>query len=400
MKIYKNLVDAIVQTLEKVFNENRYADKAIEYLFKAQPKWGARDRRFVAETIYDIVRQYRLLNELSGNATNWYHIVGVYLLLRGHDLPTWEEFAGIDKKGIPQKIAAIQNNRAIFQSIPDWLDEIGFAELSYKWNKELEALNNQAAVVLRANTLKTSVQNLQAQLLKEGIDTENIKGTDALILKERKNIFTSPLFKQGMFEIQDASSQLVAPFLRAEKGMTIIDACAGAGGKTLHIAALTQNKSKLIALDIEEKKLTELQRRAGRAGAKIETRLITSPLSFGEGLGVGSQLNKTADRLLLDVPCSGLGVLKRNPDAKWKLSLQRMDELKKIQQQILQDYTCMLKVGGLLVYATCSILPSENSKQVELFLANHKNFIFIEDKTIYPSEGFDGFYMCLMKREA
>jgi 16S rRNA (cytosine967-C5)-methyltransferase len=272
------------------------------------------------------------------------------------------------------------------------MDELGFAELSFKWNKELEALNNQAAVVLRANTLKTSVQNLQSQLLKEGVDTEHIKGTDALILKERKNIFTSPLFKQGMFEIQDASSQYVAPFLRAEPGMCIIDACAGAGGKALHIAALTKNKSKLIALDIEEKKLTELQRRATRAGAKIETKLISSPKTIKD-------LNKTADRLLLDVPCSGLGVIKRNPDAKWKLSLERINELKKIQEQILQDYTAMLKVGGLLVYATCSILPSENNKQVEHFLAQNKNFSFIEDKTIYPSEGFDGFYMCLMKRE-
>ena len=392
MKIYKNLVDALVKTLEEIFDKNRYADKAIEYLFKDQPKWGARDRRFVAETIYDVVRQYRLLNELSGNATNWYHIVGVYLLLRGHDLPAWDEFAGIDKKHIQQKIAEIQNNRAVFQSIPDWMDELGFAELSFKWNKELEALNNQAAVVLRANTLKTSVQNLQTQLLKEGVDTEHIKGTDALILKERKNIFTSPLFKQGMFEIQDASSQHVAPFLRAEPGMCIIDACAGAGGKALHIAALTKNKSKLIALDIEEKKLTELQRRATRAGAKIETKLISSPKTIKD-------LNKTADRLLLDVPCSGLGVIKRNPDAKWKLSLERINELKKIQEQILQDYTNMLKVGGLLVYATCSILPSENNKQVEHFLAQNKNFTFIEDKTIYPSEGFDGFYMCLMKRE-
>ncbi len=392
MKIYKNLVDAIVKTLEEIFDKNRYADKAIEYLFKDQPKWGARDRRFVAETIYDVVRQYRLLNELSGNKNNWYHIVGVYLLLRGHDLPAWDEFAGIDKKHIQQKIAEIQNNRAVFQSIPDWMDELGFAELSFKWNKELEALNNQAAVVLRANTLKTSVQNLQSQLLKEGVDTEHIKGTDALILKERKNIFTSPLFKQGMFEIQDASSQHVAPFLQAEPGMCIIDACAGAGGKALHIAALTKNKSKLIALDIEEKKLTELQRRATRAGAKIESKLISSAKTIKD-------LNKTADRLLLDVPCSGLGVIKRNPDAKWKLSLERIDELKKIQQQILQDYTSMLKVGGLLVYATCSILPSENNKQVEHFLAKNTNFSFIEDKTIYPSEGFDGFYMCLMRRE-
>lgn len=98
MKIYKNLTDSIVKTLESIFNENRYATKAIEYLFKEQTKWGARDRRFVAETIYDIVRQYRLLNELSGNKNNWHHIVGVYLLLRGHHLPVWEEFAGIDQK--------------------------------------------------------------------------------------------------------------------------------------------------------------------------------------------------------------------------------------------------------------------------------------------------------------
>ena len=393
MKIYKNLAVAIVQTLESVFNENRYASKAIEYLFKEQSKWGARDRRFVAETIYDVVRQYRLLNELSGNKNNWYHILGVYLLLRGHDLPDWEEFAGIDKKSLPQKIATIQNNRAIFQSIPDWMDELGFGELSYKWNKELEALNNQAAVVLRTNRLKTSVQNLQAQLVKEGIATEHIKDSDALILKERKNIFTSPLFKQGLFEIQDTSSQLVAPFMRAEPGMCIIDACAGAGGKTLHVAALTQNKSKIIAMDIEEKKLTELQKRAARAGAKIESKLISSAKTI-------TDLNKVADRLLLDVPCSGLGVIKRNPDAKWKLSLERINELKKIQRQILQDYTCMLKVGGLLVYATCSILPSENNQQVAWFLEQNKNFSFIEDQTIYPSEGFDGFYMCLMKREA
>lgn len=393
MKFHKNLVDAIVKTLTSIFDENRYADKAIEYLFKDQPKWGGRDRRFVAETIYDVVRQYRLLNELDGNKKNWYHIVGIYLLLRGHDLPVWDEFAGIDKKHLQQKISEIQNNRAIFQSVPDWMDELGFGELSYKWNKELEALNNQAAVVLRGNTLKTSTQNLQNQLSKEGIETERIEDTDALILKERKNIFTSQLFKQGMFEIQDASSQLVATFLRAAEGQTIIDACAGAGGKTLHIAALTQNKSKIIAMDIEEKKLTKLQRRARRAGAKIESKLISGPKTIKD-------LNKTADRLLLDVPCSGLGVLKRNPDAKWKLSLERINELKKIQHQILQDYTCMLKVGGLMVYATCSILPSENNEQVQQFLAENPTFSFVEDKTIYPSEGFDGFYMCLMQRNA
>ena len=393
MKIYKNLVDAIVQTLEKIFKENRYADKAIEYLFKEQTKWGARDRRFVAETIYDMVRQYRLLNELSENSDNWYRMLGIYLLLRGHELPAWEEFSGIDKKNIQHRIAMIQSNRAIFQSVPDWMDELGFSELGYKWNKELEALNNQAAVVLRANTLKTSMPNLKMQLAKEGVATENVAGTDALILSERKNIFSSPLFKQGMFEIQDASSQEVAVFLRTENGQTIIDACAGAGGKTLHLAALSQNNSKIIALDVEEKKLTELQRRAARAGAKIESRLISSPQTI-------KTLHQVADRLLLDVPCSGLGVLKRNPDAKWKLSLERILELRKIQAKILLEYSAMVKIGGLMVYATCSILPSENRNQVDAFLDANKHFVFLEDQTIYPSDGFDGFYMCLIARES
>ncbi|MBS1647299.1 MAG: RsmB/NOP family class I SAM-dependent RNA methyltransferase [Bacteroidetes bacterium] len=389
MRIYKNLTDAVVSILQKIREENRYADKAIEYILKENPKWGARDRRFVAETTYDMVRQYRLLNELSENSDNRYRMLGVYFLLKGYELPAWSEFAEVDKKHIQQKIQDLQNKRAVFQSIPDWLDDLGYAELEHRWNKELEALNTPASVVLRANTLKISTKQLQQQLLQAGIETHLLQ-YDALLLKERKNVFASPLFKQGLFEIQDASSQQVAPFLKPNKNQFIIDACAGAGGKALHIAALTQNKSKVLALDVEEKKLTELHRRAVRAGAKIESRLIAS--------NTVKQLNQTADRLLLDVPCSGLGVLKRNPDAKWKLSLERIEDLKKIQQHILQEYSGMLKVGGLMVYATCSILPGENQKQVQHFLEKNTNFSYLEDKAIYPSQGFDGFYMCLMQR--
>lgn len=393
MKIFRNLTDAIVKTLESIFNGNRYADRAIEFLFKSQPKWGARDRRFVAETIYDIVRQYRLLNELVTEKNNWYEITGTYLLLRGATLPDWEEFKSINAKNIREKINLLRKNRAVFQSIPDWLDETGSAELGGRWNRELEALNEQAPVVLRANTLKTSVKKLQEELLKENVDTIAYKEyPDALILKERKNIFTSLIFKQGMFEVQDASSQLVARFLKVEGGLTVVDACAGAGGKTLHMAAMMQNKGRIIAMDVEEYKLEELKKRAKRAGVNnIETRIIASEKDI-------DKLANTADRLLLDAPCSGLGVLKRNPDAKWKMNPARIDELKKVQQKILQDYSRMLKVKGLMVYATCSILPSENRKQVDTFLSANPDFTFVEDRNVYPSEGFDGFYMCLMRR--
>lgn len=393
MKLYRNLVEGVVQSLEKIFTEGRYADKVIEYLFKDQKKWGARDRRFVAETIYDVVRNYRLLKELSGNSEDFYKLIGVYLILHDTSLPDWDEFKGIDKKSVQQKWQEAKNKRAVFQSVPDWLDELGQKELGNRWGKELAALNEQAAVVLRANTLKISAAVLQKKLAEDNTDTVLLKEYgEALALKERKNVFSSPLFKQGLFEIQDASSQLVAQFLEPAPGMFVIDACAGAGGKALHIAALMQNKGKLVAMDVEERKLEELKRRAQRASATtVEAKVISSEK-------VISSLEGKADRLLLDVPCSGLGVLKRNPDAKWKLSMQAIEEVKQKQKTILQNYSRMLKPGGQMVYATCSILPSENQKQVEEFLSTNKNYTFVKEKTIYPSEGFDGFYMCLIKR--
>src|ERR1051326_4156022 len=146
-----------------------------------------------------------------------------------------------------------------------------------------------------------------------------------------------------------------------------------------------KNKGKIISMDTEQWKLDELKKRARRAGASnIETRLIESSKTI-------KRLENAADRLLLDVPCSGLGVLRRNPDAKWKLSLEFIGKVKILQQKILNDYSVMLKKGGMMVYSTCSILPSENETQVEKFLSEKGNeFELMEQKTIYPSEGFDG----------
>lgn len=394
MKIYRNLVEGVVLALERIFKEGRYADRVIEFLFKDQKKWGARDRRFVAETTYDIVRNYRLLKELSGSE-DFYKLMGVYFILHDTPLPDWEEFKGIEPKAVQQKWIEARNKRAVFQSVPDWLDEKGQLELGNRWGKELAALNEQAPVVLRANALKISATSLQKKLREEGTETEVLKEYgETLVLIERKNIFTSPSFKSGLFEIQDASSQLVARYLEPAPGMFVVDACAGAGGKALHLAALMQNKGKLVALDVEERKLEELKRRAQRGGVStVEAKVISSDKVIDE-------LEGKADRLLLDVPCSGLGVLKRNPDAKWKLSAQGIEEVKAKQKNILQNYSRILKPGGLMVYATCSILPSENQKQVENFLEANKNFTFVKEKTVYPSEGFDGFYMCLIKRES
>jgi 16S rRNA (cytosine967-C5)-methyltransferase len=398
MKIYRNLSTAVVEALQEIFEKNKYADKVIEKILKSNPKWGARDRRFIAETIYDIVRWHRLFKEIAeADEVDYWTLLGVWCLWNNLPVPDWDEFSRLNRKKIEANYDKLKENRKVRESIPDWLDELGEKELGKDWETELSALNEEAQVVLRVNTLKVSRTELQSQLEEEeNIHTEApSEFPDALILEQRQNIFTRQQFKDGLFEVQDAGSQLIAPFLKAEPGQRVIDACAGGGGKTLHLAALMKNKGRIIALDTEAWKLEELKKRARRAGAgNIEPRVIESSKTI-------KRLENSADRLLMDVPCSGLGVIKRNPDAKWKLTPDYIERVKELQQHILVDYSSMLKIGGLMVYSTCSLLPSENEKQVEKFLASRQDqFELIDQKWIRPSEGFDGFYMALIKRKA
>ena len=397
MKIHRTLAEAVVQNLHAIFNENRYADKVIEKTLKSNPRWGARDRRFIAETTYDIVRWKRLYQAItqSGDSDFW-KWMAVWIVQRDFELADWNEFSTVNRKDIKTRLAA-KYPRAVEQSIPDWLDALGEAQLTVHWTKELQALNEQAEVVLRTNTLKTNRDELAEMLLGEGIETNMLENfPEALVLQKRQNIFQSQYFKEGLFEVMDAGSQAIAPFLfgvsggegkGVERGLRVIDACAGAGGKTLHLSALMKNKGKIVAMDTEQWKLDEMSKRARRAEAfNIEARLIES----GK---VIKRLENSADCLLLDVPCSGLGVLKRNPDAKWKLSMEFIQNVNELQRNILQDYCTMVKMGGKLVYSTCSILPMENENVVNDFLQKNSNYKLEEESRIWPSEGFDGFYM-------
>jgi 16S rRNA (cytosine967-C5)-methyltransferase len=397
MRLHRSTSEAVIQSLNAIFGEKRYADKVIEKVLKQNPKWGARDRRFIAETTYDIVRWYLLLKRVSeAKGDDYWTLLAAWCVLHNIDLPAWDEF----KKVSPSKIKAEEIKakaiRKVRESIPDWLDELGEKELGKLWDKELQSLNEEADVVLRVNTLKISKNDLREKLLEQNVETlVSDEFPDALVLEERQNVFGTPAFKEGLFEVQDAASQVVAPFLQIAPGMRVIDACAGAGGKTLHLAALMKNKGRIIAMDVEQWKLDELQKRARRAGVdNMEIRFIESSKTI-------KRLENNADRLLLDVPCSGLGVLKRNPDAKWKLSLDFIEKVKELQQHILRDYCLMVKVGGLICYSTCSILKSENEEQIEKFLKDHEGkFELVSQKRTWPSEGFDGFYMALLKRIA
>jgi len=395
MKLHNNTIRGVHTALAAIFEEGQYADKVIERTLKSNPKWGARDRSFIAETTYEMVRWWRLINFLSPSKEP-YDLFGTYWLMQGHSLPPWEEFAKINPDKIKEKYEKLEDP-AKLESVPDWLFERGQKELGDKWEAEIHSLNQEAQVVLRVNTLKITREQLKNRLAEDNIHTHIIKGyPDALILDERTNVFRNPAFKEGMFEVQDASSQLVAAALAVEPGMRVIDACAGAGGKSLHIAALMQNKGKILSMDVEEWKLQQTKLRARRDGVAIIERKVI------EGSKTIKRMKETADRLLLDVPCSGLGVLRRNPDTKWKLSEESIAKVQKTQQEILQSYPSMVKPGGQMVYATCSILPSENQDQIAIFLASEagKDFTLIEDQKVLAQEsGFDGFYIARLQKK-
>ena len=400
MRLHRNLVFTVIDSLNEVFNEQEYADKVIQKALKRDARWGARDRKFVAETFYEIVRWKRLYNEIAGtkdhySRENLWKIFAVWAVLRGIELPDWKYFENTPVRRIKGKFADLQEHRAIAQSIPDWMDELGSKELGEKkWTKELIAQNIPASAILRVNTLRGSLKQLKDLLAKDDIQTKLISGYPyALELIERKNVFKTTAFKSGLFEMQDASSQLVATFLDVKPGMRVVDTCAGAGGKTLHIAALMENKGSIIATDIYGGILTELKKRAKRAGAfNITTKKIESSKTI-------KKLYNSADRVLIDAPCSGLGVLKRNPDSKWKLQPEFINDIKDTQKDILSRYSKIVKVGGKIVYATCSILPSENQEQVARFLGLNPDYKLIKDKKILSSEsGYDGFYMALIER--
>ena len=391
-------LQAMVAALEQVFVEGRYADQAIQEQFKKNTHWGTDERGLMAEVTYDMVRFYRLLSNLAGRepigVNDWWQMCAILYVLKGENPPNWEEFGNLNREAIKDRYQDLRSQRAVRESIPDWLDELGAKELGALWPPTLHSLNKRPHAVLRVNRLKANVETVIQTLESFDIRTRRV-GEDALLAESRGELFINTAFKDGLYEVQDLSSQLVAPFLEPKAGMRIIDACAGNGGKTMHLAALMGNKGRILALDTEEWKLEHLKKRARRVGATIiETRQITTTK-------VIKRLDQSADRVLLDVPCSGLGIFRRHPDARWTLSMEQIQRLHETQRQILQSYSRMVKPGGMLVYSTCSILPSENQEQVQFFLQQPDcAFELVAEQTILPQErGFDGFYMARLLRK-
>lgn len=393
MKMHRILAEAAAGITKSVFREHKVLDHALAAAFEENPKWGKRDRGFIAETVFEVVRWRRALGFLADSeeanamcAAQW--------LRMGYEIPEWWTFKGASAAEMQAREAELAAQpRAIRESIPDWLDELGAAELGAAWDAEISALNQRAPVFLRVNTLKTTRAKAIDWLASLNVLASEVPGLpDALVLAPNKSLPKS-LRADGRVEIQDAGSQLIAPCLDPQPGERVIDACSGAGGKALHLAALMGNQGRVFGMDVDSKKLSELERRAKRAGAtclKAKQITATTPADFAN----------IADRLLIDAPCSGLGTLKRQPDLKWRLKPAQLDRVRTIQKDLLTTYSAMLKPGGRLVYATCSILPSENSAAVASLLALG-GFRLMEEHSITPATmGYDGFYAAVLEKDA
>jgi len=393
MTVHRLLAEAAATLADAVFREGKVLDHELTAVCARHPKWGKRDRAFLAETVFEVVRWRRALAfvaDVPDTATT--ALCAAQWRRMGLEIPDWWRHEGAPAADQASREAALPDQpRAVRESVPDWLDAAAEAELGASWDAELAALNRKPRVYLRVNTLRNQRDEAIAWLASHGLDAAPVPDLpDALVLPEGK-LLPKSLRATGRVEIQDAGSQRIAPLLRACPGETVIDACCGAGGKTLHLAALMGNRGIIHALDVEPRKLEELQRRAGIAGATDLRVALAGPERT-------SILAGRADRLLLDAPCSGLGTLKRQPDLKWRLTADRLDQVRRVQRDLLATYPAMLRRGGTLVYATCSVLPSENRDAV-FPLIDSEAFAWIAEAPVSPAQtGFDGFHAVVLRK--
>lgn len=389
----------ISSILKEVFSKNTPLDRAYADHFR-KIKLESDEQALIIRLVNDLIRRLNYYTYIAGykkvkDMKN--HINALICALHvEHKWPVPKNLPDTEK--FSEKVAKIrkaeaQEDEMLKYGIPHWLDHLCRGELGEVWNHERKFISSEPNRYIRINTLRATVAEAKAALTSENVKFAEVEGIpEALVILGNAPLFRTKAFKDGLFEQQDLGSQQIAPFVKAAPGRRVIDACAGAGGKTLHLAALMKGRGTLIAMDDKEWKLEALKERARRDGAyNIETRHIDSSK-------VIKRLHNKADCVLLDVPCSGLGVLKRNFDTKWQDRTAEINELKQIQAQIIDSYSQMTIPGGILVYSTCSILPSENEKQVANFLEKHPDFVLEEERHVLPSAGGDGFYMARMKR--
>jgi 16S rRNA (cytosine967-C5)-methyltransferase len=287
--------------------------------------------------------------------------------------------------------------RAVKFHYPEWMESTLQELFGKKLPEAMEAMNREAPVDLRVNTLKTTRDALVKALDREGLEPELTPHSEVGVrLNKRGPLFGLEIFRQGWFEMQDEGSQLVSRLVQAKSGDKGVDFCAGAGGKTLALAAEMENRGRILAWDISGKRLGQMKPRLGRAGvSNVQARVLKN-----ERDNIVKRHLDSADWVLLDVPCTGTGTWRRSPDLRRRTTPEAVIEIKKRQQAILESASRLVKVGGRLIYATCSILTEENENQVEAFLQVHPQFEQADPfLRLYPhTDGTDGFFGAVLHK--
>lgn len=370
----------------------RPMDKALAYYFKNRRYIGSKDKKNISELVYGFIRHKGLLDYATGKK-----VAGGRLLMLAYlrcvknksvrdieALFDGERFSPEELS--PEEQMFIENVKipapeelpfSARYNIPAWLEGELTSSLGDDLAPTLTAMLEEAPTDIRVNTLKTSRPKL-LNMLKVEHKQKRLDETpnptpftpNGLRYKRRQGLFVLPSFKDGLFEVQDAGSQLLAALSPVKKGQYVIDMCAGAGGKTLALAAKMGNKGRILACDVAEQKLTELKRRLKRAG--VDT-VATATIKDERDSYLKRHKNK-ADVVFLDVPCSGSGTWRRNPDGKWHLTADKLNHLSTLQKSILASGARLVKNGGYVVYATCSVLAKENSHVVQEFTSKNPNF--------------------------
>ena len=428
---------AVLEIYEEVRREGARADQALQRVLRREKQLRSVERRAVSDAVYGLLRLQGRVDHLLGRAlatrrlaldrlaTPTQHLLryAAYLIvgesqsvesaagLGGPEVAPWRW--ALELLAQPAALGAPEDPLdalAAETSLPRWLAAIWSSQLGADETRALAAaLNQRAPLTVRANLLKNTRDELIATLRAEGARVEPTKLSPwGVTFTGRTNVFALRAFKAGLFEVQDEGSQLIALACEARPGQLVVDACAGAGGKTLALASEMHNKGRLVACDRDLRRLDELRPRARRNGVhNWEPRAV--PESSDARV---ADLQGQADVVLVDAPCSGLGALRRNPDARWRLDAAEVATFPPRQAQILERYARLVKPGGRLVYATCSINRAENHEVRSEFLAKHPEAFSPasalppelglpgEEVQLLPhTHGTDGFYIAAFTRK-
>jgi 16S rRNA (cytosine967-C5)-methyltransferase len=383
----------------------RPADAIASDYFRARRFIGSGDRRAISERVWQVLRTLRRLSWWLSNRPTPRLLVAGALLLQGSDLAVVADaFSGgrfaparltlAEQAALRRLAGRTLDHRsmpdAVRLEVPDWL-------LPRIDPAELRALLEPAPLDLRVNLLKATRDAARAALAAEGLDASPTPHSPwGLRIEGRRQVTTGPAFRAGLVEIQDEGSQLVAALVDARPGMRVVDLCAGAGGKTLALAMTMQNRGQLVACDVSAARLDGAVRRLRRAGVHNVERHLLEP---GD-----KWLKRRAggfDRVLVDAPCTGTGTWRRNPDARLRLTEADLAELLPKQAVILDQAASVVRTGGRLVYATCSLLSEENEDQVSAFLCRNPHFAQTDVLSLTPAHhGTDGFFAAVLERRA